>query len=159
MHNQQNKAKLFLIGLLFVIIGMIVASLFSLPVWLSSFRMLPGGALRLFFCYFLSVVFFFACGVIVSYVYTYKQSFGQYSKKILTDIMISYVLRLIWIIIFFGSNSVIVSVLCLCASIVFLIFAVISSFRHSLILSLIEFLMIFEEAALLVYNLKFMLLN
>ena len=153
------RSREILIGLLFVMIGMIVISLFSLPVWLSSFRMLPGGAMRVFLCYSMTVLFFFVSGVVVSYVYFCKRTFGNYANKIITDIIISYALRLIWIIVFFGSNSMVVSLISLFASIVFLVFSVISSFRSSVLITVFEVLMIFEELALLVYNFKFILIN
>ena len=153
------NTRLLLIGLLFVVCGMIIISLFSVPVWLTSFRVLPDGALRVFFCYLMTVTFFFACGLIISYVYSYKTYFCLYSKKIVTDLIISYLLRLFWIIVFFGSNSFIVSVLCLCGSIVFLVFSVICTYRFSVPVTVIEVIMIVEELALIGFNIKFFLIN
>lgn len=153
------NSRMILIGLLFLTVSLIFISAFNVPIWLGSFRILPGGGLRVFFCYFLSAVFFFICGVLISFFYTCRKVCSQYAVKAMTDTIISYALRLVWIIVFFASNSYYVTLVCLLASIVFLVFAVICSLRISLLAVIVEALLIAEEIAMLLFNLKFIMIN
>ena len=153
-----RRSKLVLLGLLFVTVSMIVISAFSVPLWLGSRRVLPGGGLRVFFCYFCSIVFFFGCGAIVALLRA-RCARGERAKKATLDIIIAYALRLAWIIVFFGANTPVVTLLCLAASLVFLVFAVICTLRISALVTILEAALIVETTAMLVFNLKFLILN
>ena len=143
-----------LVGALFAVIGMIVISVLNVPVIIGSFRYFPGGAFRLFLCYLVSLLFFLLAGFAISVLYMNRFPCDQNAKKAITDLLISYVLRLLWIIVFFNYGHFAISLIISAASVVFLIFSLICSRRCCVISMLISCIMIILELTLFIFNVK-----
>lgn len=146
-------------GLILVTVSLIIISAFSVPLWLRSYRVLRGGALSVFFCYFFSVLFFFLSGAIFALLYSMRRSCSHYAGRAMADVLIAYVARILWLVIFFGINSPFISLICLLASLVFLIFSLICTSKISVVVSLVQLLMTFETVCFIIFTFKFMVIN
>lgn len=146
-------------GLLLVTVSLIIISAFSVPLWMRSYRILRGGALAVFFCYFFSIVFFFLCGAVFAILYSCRKSCRYSVGRAMIDVCIAYIARLLWLVIFFGINSPFISIICLITSLVFLIFLLICTLKISTVLSLVQIYMIFETLCFIIFTFKFMLVN
>ena len=155
----RSKANIILFGFLFVTVGLILISFFNVPLLFGNFKILPGGGLQIFFCYLFTVLFFFLIGATVSFLYKLRYDSKLYVKKAITDLMISYVLRSLWIILFIGYSSFVVTLVFIIASAFFIIFALICTRKISRIISLIEALLLVEEAFVIFMNVKMILIN
>ena len=155
----RNKTRTFLIGALFVVVGLIVICFFNVPVFLGSLRILPGGGLGLFLCYLFSILFFFVSGITVSVMYSYVKCGVSYARKGITDILISYISRLFWLILFFNFGHYVISILFVITSVVFLVFSIICSVKINKISMILASLMIIDEITLLIYNIRIICVN
>ena len=155
----RNKTQISLWGLLFVTLGLTVACSLSVPIWFGSLKVLPGGAPAIFFGFLFSVLFFFLVGAVFAIVYSCRRSFADLAKKAMLDIALAYLFRLLWLSLFFGINTPLIALLCITASIVFLVFTLICVFRRSALVSAAIVLMTVESVCFAVFTLRFMLIN
>lgn len=155
----KKMTQVSLWGLLLVTLSLIITSAFSVPLWLRSYRVLYGGALAVFFCYFFSVIFFFLSGAIFSILYSCRKTCRHFAGRAMIDVFISYIARLLWIVIFFGINSPLLSLVCLITSLVFLIFSLICTSKISMALALVQIFMILETVCFIIFTFKFMIVN
>lgn len=156
---RKKMMQISLWGLLLVTVSLIIISAFSVPLWMRSYRILRGGALAVFFCYFFSIVFFFLCGALFAILYSCRKSCRHCVGRAMIDVCIAYIARLLWLVIFFGINSPFISIICLITSLVFLIFLLICTLKISTVLSLVQMYMIFETVCFVIFTFKFMLVN
>lgn len=156
---KKSISRYSLVGFILVAFSLLLLSVFSVPLWLSSFKVLPGGAPTIFFCYLLSVFFILLCGMMGSFFFFERKSHCKIANKCMLFIMCSYTLRLLWLLIFFGVNSVLLSLICLCGSIIFLFLNVLYTAKINVICSLIEIIMLLESISWVILTLKFILIN
>ena len=155
----KNRIVVFLlVGALFAVIGLIVISVLNVSLIIGAFRIVPGGGFRLFVCYLISLVFFLFTGFTVSVLYLSRKPCDQNVKKAITDVMISYTLRLLWLILFFNYGHFVLSLILNFASVVFLIFSVICSRKSNGLALLFECFMIVLEVSIMLYNIKMIII-
>ena len=154
-----NKKYKVLFGLLFLTVGLILISVFNVPLLFGNFKVFPGGGLQIFICYFFTLFFFFVTGFITSFLYGSREKDKSLAKKAMTDLIIAYALRLFWIILFIGYSSFLITFLFIAASATFLVFALMCTRKISLFVSLIEIIILIEEAAVILLNIKMIAVN
>lgn len=156
---RKKMLQISLWGLLLVTVSLIIISAFSVPLWMRSYRILRGGALAVFFCYFFSILFFFLCGAVFAILYSCRKSCRPFVGRAILDICIAYIARLLWLVVFFGINSPFISIICLITSLVFLVFLLVCMFKISTVVSLVQIYMIFETLCFIIFTFKFMIVN
>lgn len=153
----RNLLKLIVFGTIFVTLAMIILYAGSSPLWMNNFRIFPGGAFSVFVCYLSSVIFFFICGCIIYMMVLCRKSHRQRAGTVIVDIVAAYVFRVLWIILFFGGFSPLFSLVCLIASTLFLIFALLNTVRFSTVIPTVLLAMVIFSCVFVVFTLKIML--
>jgi len=148
-------SRIIIFGAVLLSVALIFIFAADSPIYLSRFGLLRGGTFTVFVCYFSSVLFFFLCGVISALAYESKKAYPYEFGRIILDIIIAYILRVLWIILFFGGFSPLLAVICLTASGVFLVFCLINTVRFSSLMSLILSIMIIFSFVFIIFTLKF----
>lgn len=154
----RNLLKLIVCGTFFVTLAMIILYAGSSPLWMNNFRIFPGGAFCVFVCYLSSVVFFFLCGCVIYMMVLCRKSHRQRAGNAILYIIVAYVFRVLWIILFFGGFSPLFSLVCLISSMLFLIFALLKTIQFSTLVPTILFVMVLFTCIFVVLTLKFMLI-
>ena len=146
-------------GSLFLLVSVIFLCAASVPLWTGRFRMFPGGAFSVFVCYFFSIIFCFICGFIISVSIFWRKRCGALCTKTALDVVISYLFRIFWLLLLFGGFSPLLALACLCASMVFIVFAIINTTKFSLLFSAILCICVVFSFFFLIFTLKFMFFN
>ena len=155
----RNILKISVFGCLFVATAMIILYAGSSPLWMRNLRIFRGGAFCVFLCYLSSVIFFFLCGGILCTMLICKKAHLSSSVSVIIDIVIAYVFRMLWIILFFGGFSPLFALVSILASLVFLIFAFICSIKFSSVTSLLLTVMIIFTVVFIFLTLKFIIIT
>ena len=89
----------------------------------------------------------------------WRKRCGVLCTKTALDIVISYLFRIFWLLLLFGGFSPILALACLCASMVFIVFAIINTTKFSLLFSAILCICVVFSFFFLMFTLKFMFFN
>lgn len=149
--------RYLIFGCIFLFLSVIFLYAASAPMWTGHLRIFPGGTFAVFTCYFFSVIFCFLYGAILSALLMMRRSYKNYCSRAILDLTLAYVFRIVWLMLLFCGFAPVFSLVCIIASLVFLIFTIFNTYHFTSLFTVLVFISVISSSFFAFFTLRFML--